>query len=221
MIDTYCRFVFAHPIALWPILPVIGVITYFVKTQDFDEPIVTPCGHYFHSEAKDCLGTGSSIRSWMQKHKCCPICKQEIIAECASRCMCERVDRLRIAVRQPGMSAIEQLKTYVLTDLQISHEMAENDKRISELVNNITLERPDLVYKKIEAEYTLIAEIISHGNETGEFNIDDIITTAQTIHSSLIIFNVPIFMTLYSQEQFEEKAIAIVELIVHGLSKRN
>ena len=146
--------------------------------------------------------------------------KQEIIAECASRCMCERVDRLRIAIRRPGMSAIEQLKTYVLTDLQISHEMAEDDERISELVNNITLERPDLVYKKIEAEYTLIAEIISHGNETGEFNIDDIIATAQTIHSSLIIFNVPIFMTLYSQEQFKKKAIAIVELIVHGLSKR-
>lgn len=147
--------------------------------------------------------------------------KQEIIAECASKCMCERVDRLRIAIRQPGMSAIEQLKTYVLTDLQISHEMAENDEKICELVNTITLERPDLVYKKIEAENTLIAEIISRGNETGEFDIDDISATAQTIHMSLIVFNVPIFMSLYSHEQFKEKAISIVELIIHGLSKRN
>ena len=118
------------------------------------------------------------------------------------------------------MSAIEQLKTYVLTDLQISREMAENDEKISELVNTITLERPDLVYKKIAAEYTLIAEIISHGNETGEFNIDDIIATAQTVHASLIVFNVPIFMSLYSPEQFKEKAIAIVELIVNGLAKQ-
>jgi AcrR family transcriptional regulator len=145
--------------------------------------------------------------------------KQEIIAECASKCMCERVDRLRIAIRQPGMSAVEQLKTYVLTDLLVSHEMAEDDKKINELVNTITLDRPDLVFKKIEAENTLIAEILSYGNESGEFNIDDIMTTAQTIHTSLIVFNVPIFMSLYTHEQFKEKAIAVVELIVLGLAK--
>jgi len=145
--------------------------------------------------------------------------KQDIIAECANRCMCERVDRLRIAVRQQGMSAIERLKNYVLTDLDISYEMAKNDEKISELINTITLERPDLVYKKVEAENALIAEILSHGNETGEFNIDDIIATARTVHMSLIIFNVPSFMSLYSLEQFEEKAILIVELLVSGLAK--
>jgi len=145
--------------------------------------------------------------------------KQDIIAECANRCMCERVDRLRAAIRKPGMGAIEQLQTYVLTDLNMSHEMAEDDERISELVNNITLQRPDMVYKKIEAENTLIAEILSHGNETGEFSIDDIPNTASTIHMSLVIFNVPIFMSLYSLEEFKEKANSIIELIVSGLAK--
>ena len=55
--------------------------------------------------------------------------KQEIIAECASRSMCERLDCLTIAIRKSGMSAVDRLKTYVLTDLQISHEMAENDEK--------------------------------------------------------------------------------------------
>ena len=147
--------------------------------------------------------------------------KQEIIAECANRCMCERIDRLRTAIRHPEMCAIERLKTYVLSDLQFSHEMAENDEKINELVNTITLERPDLVYRKIEAENDLIAEILSHGNETGEFDINNIIGTARTIHTSLVIFNVPIFMNLYSLEQFKEKAVAIVELIVNGIAKRH
>ena len=147
--------------------------------------------------------------------------KQEIIAECANRCMCERIDRLRKAIRHPEMCAIERLKTYVLSDLQFSHEMAENDEKINELVNTITLERPDLVYRKIEAENDLIAEILSHGNETGEFDINNIIGTARTIHTSLVIFNVPIFMSLYSLEQFEEKAVSIVELIVNGIAKRH
>jgi len=145
--------------------------------------------------------------------------KQDIIAECANRCMCERVDRLREAIRKPGLSAIEQLQTYVLTDLNISHEMAEDDEKISELVNNITLQRPDMVYKKIEAENSLIAEILSYGNETGEFAIDDITNTASTIYMSLVVFNVPIFMSLFSLEEFKKKARSIIELIVTGLAK--
>ncbi len=145
--------------------------------------------------------------------------KQDIIAECANRCMCERVDRLRAAIRKPGLSAIEQLQTYVLTDLNMSHEMAEDDEKISELVNNITLQRPDMVYKKIEAENGLIAEILSHGNETGEFAIDDITNSASTIHMSLVVFNVPIFMSLFSLEEFKEKANSIINLIVTGLAK--
>ena len=147
--------------------------------------------------------------------------KQDIIAECANRCMCERVDRLRSAISKPELSAIEQLKAYVLTDLLISQEMAENDEKISELVNNITLQRPDMVHKKIEAENTLIAEILSHGNETGEFAINDIKNTASTIHMSLVIFTVPIFMNLYSLEEFRVKANSIIELIVTGLADLN
>jgi AcrR family transcriptional regulator len=143
--------------------------------------------------------------------------KQDIIAECANRSMCERVVRLRAAVRKPESSAIEQLKDYVLTDLTISQEMAENDEKISELVNTITRERADLVYRKIEAETTLLAEILSHGNETGEFAIDDINKTASTIFMSLVVFNVPTFMSLYSLEEFKEKAVSVIELIVTGL----
>ena len=145
--------------------------------------------------------------------------KQDIIAECANRSMCERLDRLRVAIRKPELSAIERLKAYVLADLTISQEMAENDEKISELVNNITLERPDMVYRKIEAENAVIEEILSHGNESGEFAIDDIASTANTIHMSLVIFNVPTFMSLYSHEEFREQAISVIELIATGLVK--
>jgi len=145
--------------------------------------------------------------------------KQDIIAECANMSMCERLDRLRVAIRKPGLSAIEGLKAYVLTDLLISQEMAENDEKISELVNNITLQRPDMVYSKIEAENAVIEEILSHGNETGEFAIADTTKTANTIYMSLVVFNVPTFMSLYSLEEFREKAVSVIELIVSGLTK--
>ena len=36
---------------------------------------------------------------------------------------------------------------------------------------------------------------------------------------SLVVFNVPIFMGLYSLEEFKEKAMSIIELVVTGLAK--
>jgi AcrR family transcriptional regulator len=178
----------------------------------------TRFGHYGYGKttmAEIATDTGMSAANLYRYFKN----KQDIIAECANRSMCERLDRLRVAIRKPELSAIERLKAYVLADLTISQEMAENDEKISELVNNITLERPDMVYRKIEAENAVIEEILSHGNESGEFAIDDIASTANTIHMSLVIFNVPTFMSLYSHEEFREKAISVIELIASGLVK--
>jgi hypothetical protein len=38
---------------------------------------LTPCGHIFHSESKECLGT-CSIITWLNQHKQCPVCKQTV-----------------------------------------------------------------------------------------------------------------------------------------------
>jgi AcrR family transcriptional regulator len=143
--------------------------------------------------------------------------KEDIAAACTSRWMCKRIDRLRSAIRQPGLSAIQRLQDYVLTNLRVSHEMAMENKKICEIAETITSNRQDLVHEKIDAEIALLAEILANGNESGEFNINDIIATARTVHSALVIFDVPIFMGLFPYEQFEERARAIVKLLVTGL----
>ena len=139
----------------------------------------------------------------------------------------KRMERLR-TTKSPNLSMILSWPSLFPVTLTGRSEINAGknvtdmmNKKINELVNTITLERPDMVYRKIEAENDLIAEILSHGNETGEFDINNIIGTARTIHTSLVIFNVPIFMSLYSLEQFEEKAVSIVELIVNGIAKRH
>jgi hypothetical protein len=38
---------------------------------------------------------------------------------------------------------------------------------------------------------------------------------------SLVVFNVPIFMSLFTLEEFREKANSIIDLIVTGLAKQN
>lgn len=143
--------------------------------------------------------------------------KEDIAAACASRCIQERLDRLHSAIHQPGLSAVGQLLAYVLTTLQVSSEMAMGNEKIHELVGTITTNRKDLIYERIDAENALLAEILTHGNETGEFSINDVIATARSVHTALVIFDVPIFMGLFPYVEFEERAKAVVKLLVAGL----
>lgn len=146
--------------------------------------------------------------------------KQEIAAACANRCICQQIDLLRAAVREPKLSATKQLENYVKTMLEDCHDTFSNETKINEVVTFITNERTDLVYQKIEAQQALIAEILAHGNQTAEFDVQDIIVTARAVHSALVVFGVPLFMSLYSLEEFRNKAEDVVALLMDGLKKR-
>jgi hypothetical protein len=45
------------------------------KTQVFELP---GCKHLFHADAKDCLGAGNSILTWLSNHRKCPNCNVEV-----------------------------------------------------------------------------------------------------------------------------------------------
>jgi AcrR family transcriptional regulator len=147
--------------------------------------------------------------------------KEEIAAACAKDCMCERLDILKSVIRDTTLTAAEKLEKYVLGTLQASQEMFLENKKIDEVVMEITKNRSDLVHNKINNETALITEIIAYGNQTGEFDVDDIIDTAAAIHSMLVLFDVPVFMHLFTKEEFEKKAHAVIKLLASGLNKKN
>ena len=112
--------------------------------------------------------------------------KQDIAAACAKRCMGERMELLRGVIRQPGQSASERLENFVLTMLRYTHELAHNQKKINELVEMVASERPQTVHEKNRAEQALIAEILAQGNTSSEFDVQDVIGTAWTVHATLL-----------------------------------
>ncbi len=146
--------------------------------------------------------------------------KEEIAAACAKDCMCERLDILKSVIRDSTLTAAEKLEKYVLGTLHASQEMLLENKKIDEVVMEITKNRPDLVHNKINNENALITEIIAYGNQTGEFDVDDVIDTAAAIHSMLVLFDVPMFTHLFTKEEFEIKALSAVKLLITGLKKR-
>lgn len=146
--------------------------------------------------------------------------KQDIAAACAGRCMGQRMERLRAVLRQPAMSAGERLEQFVLTMLRCTHEQFHQQKKIDELIETVARERPQFVYEKNKAEQALIAEILAQGNASVEFDVPDVIAAARTVHSASALFGVPIFMSLYPLEEFEQAARNVVALMLRGLLRR-
>lgn len=144
--------------------------------------------------------------------------KQDIAADCTRKYISDRSALLEDAVCKPGLTAAGKLKAYFITTLHYSYRMAHEHNKIHQLVETITDERLDIVHLKIESEKAIITEILKSGMATGEFVIGDLESAATSVHASHILFDVPVFMGIYSLEKFEEIAEALVDLLLHGLA---
>ena len=146
--------------------------------------------------------------------------KQDIAAECAERCMCSLNTRLREATLQSKMTAAERLHTFAIEAYYYHLEMGKESPKIKELVDFISEKHQSMVKERIQAQVSLIAEILAYGNQTGEFAVQDVVNTAKTIYTTLIFFDVPSFTSLYNKEEFESKARDVVNLLIEGIRKR-
>ena len=145
--------------------------------------------------------------------------KQDIAAACASRFMSARLQRMRHIVRDSSLSPPRKIVAYALALVAHTHEMADEDSLWGEMVEMITRERPRLVHDKIKTHQALLAEILSAGNDTGEFEIDDVIETARAVYTALVVFDVPLFIGLFPREEFERRAESVATTLIEGLRK--
>jgi AcrR family transcriptional regulator len=143
--------------------------------------------------------------------------KQDIAVECARRCMVERVDRVGRVVSDRSRSPTEKLHGVATTMIEHTHELAEPGSKMGSLVATVTRERPDLVHDQIAKLEEAIARILRDGVAAGVFRIGDSRAAARSVYGALAIFDVPMFVGLFSREEFETRAHAVVTLIIDGL----
>jgi AcrR family transcriptional regulator len=146
--------------------------------------------------------------------------KEDIAAACAKSRMSEKIDVLKNIVRNTNLNATEKLEKFVLVTLQLSQEAALENRKIDEVCAAITKNKPELIYEKMSNTNALLVEILSYGNQTGEFNVDDILDTANAIYATIVVFDVPMFMSLFSKEEFENKALSVIKLLLSGLRNK-
>ncbi len=145
--------------------------------------------------------------------------KDEIAATCAKNNMAEKINVLKQVVRDTNLNAAEKLEMFVYSTLQASQYIALENCKIDEVCHEITKNRPDLIHNKLDNTQALLAEILSYGNQTGEFDVDDVMDASTAINAMLVVFDVPMFMKLYTPEEFKSKATSVIKLILAGLRK--
>ncbi|WP_353573250.1 TetR/AcrR family transcriptional regulator, partial [Candidatus Albibeggiatoa sp. nov. BB20] len=136
--------------------------------------------------------------------------KEDIAAACTERCMNDNMQCLREVLRMPNITASERLEHFFIEQLRQLHDETHNHAKINEVVEIIVTQRQELVFQKVKIIQSLISEILSEGNRTGEFKVDDVLTTAEAVYACMTVFNVPIFMSLYSLETLEQMAQNVV-----------
>jgi AcrR family transcriptional regulator len=146
--------------------------------------------------------------------------KQELGVACAKRCMDELFAALRAVVRRGGSEAADTLVAFAVELARWTHSNTANEPRINELVQMITSERKDVVVWRESRLHGLIAEILARGNDSGEFDIEDVIDTAQTVHAALMLFQLPLLMGMYELDELEARAAAVATLVLRGLQVR-
>lgn len=146
--------------------------------------------------------------------------KAEIVAGCSERCFAQKEELLRDVLRRPGLSASQRLEAFVLETLRHIFDQFSQQPRLFELVAFISEERMDLVDGHLKMQCSLLAEILAEGNKVGEFDIPDVLFTAEMIQAATMKFSAPHFMNMFPFERMEKEAKGVVQLIVTGLTKR-
>lgn len=88
-----------------------------------------------------------------------------------------------------------------------------------ELIDFISGERWDIVLQYMEKEKSLLSEILSEGNRSGDFDIPDVLETAKWVQAALIKFIAPRYMDAFSLEELKKEAVGVVGILTTALKK--
>lgn len=113
--------------------------------------------------------------------------------------------------------AAEMLKACLHKMLQSTYGWVQYDSKVYEMVLYLRQERPEFWTWRSNAEQALIAEILTVGNEQGQFHIANVDWTAELIMAASHKFLRPQLYVDASLEELERELSGILDLILRGL----
>ncbi len=144
--------------------------------------------------------------------------KLDIAEQLAQQAFDEELIALREVVRKPGLSAAERLKVFFCTQLHVTHAKLSENSKIYEIAEIIKRERPDLSNQNLARIRGLLAEILSAGNASGEFDIPDVLSAAEMIQCATMKYHYPQLFSKLPLSDLERELRGVIALILQGIS---
>jgi AcrR family transcriptional regulator len=162
--------------------------------------------------AEDCEMSAGNLYRYFKS-------KKDIGAGCARHCMQQKLELVREIVRNHRLSPEKKLQAFALEVLEYMHQQFSDQPALIELVDFISRERWDIVLQYMEQERSLLSEILSEGNRSGDFNIPDVLETSKWIQAALIKFIAPRYMDAFTLEELRQEAIGVTAMLTKGLKQ--
>lgn len=143
------------------------------------------------------------------------------IAEAIMRdSLTQAVETLLGVVGAPGLSARERLESFVLEEMRTTHRQLDDYPTLVEQVRGLAGQVPMLANEYLSASRALLAEILTMGNASGEFEIDDVVEAAEMIQAATMKFRYPQIHSLLTLDELEREASGVLRLLMDGIAKR-
>ncbi len=164
--------------------------------------------------AKDCNMSAANLYRYFKN-------KETIGVIICQNCLSEKEAIGRAVLKRDGLNAGDRLGAFFFEILQATHDLCANNQHLFELVAFISKEHVGVVKQHQETLRAFIAEILAEGNRKNEFEVADIVSTANTILLAMVHFYYPplVMMPTFSFEDLVQTQKAVVALLIQGLAK--
>ncbi|NOZ54216.1 MAG: TetR/AcrR family transcriptional regulator [Gammaproteobacteria bacterium] len=163
--------------------------------------------------AKDCSMSAANLYRYFEN-------KLAIGASLACDCLDQNIEGLKKIILNNTLSASERLLAFILETFNYTHTQWSETPRMNEMVIAICHERLDIVDQHYFQKQALLITLIKDGNRGGTFNVAEPEKAAEAILVAITMFDIPLFMPMFSRDNFERKVKNLVSLLLNGLLKR-
>ncbi|PCJ31250.1 MAG: hypothetical protein COA90_06685 [Gammaproteobacteria bacterium] len=163
--------------------------------------------------ARDCNMSAANLYRYFDN-------KLDLGAAIAHQCLERKEDELTVIVRDDAMASADKLQAFIFKILHYTFNRFNDSPRISELVEVMGEQRPDVMAAHRQSSFNLLKELLEQGKQRGEFIFDNVDDTSDAINMALIGFQLPPIMSMFSLEEFEQKAKVVFELIQNSIKVR-
>lgn len=132
--------------------------------------------------------------------------------------------RLKIAreiVRDPAKPALIRLRDFLFDELRSTFKLLDEDPRVFEIAEIIAKERPEFGNQQLAKERSLMSEILAAGAANGEFDIQDVVETAEMIQSATVKFRFPQLYSQLTLNKLEHELDGVLKILFNGLTCRS